>query len=46
VLAALRTAAVLALLLVALVGLHYVWAQGRSSLARYLEQTGAGQTRP
>lgn len=31
------TAAGLALLLAALVGLHYVWAQGKSSLARQLE---------
>jgi hypothetical protein len=30
----------LALVLVALVGVFYVWAQGRSSLARYLEDTG------
>jgi hypothetical protein len=32
------TAGVLALVMVALVGVHYLWAQGRSSFARYLEQ--------
>jgi hypothetical protein len=36
-LASARIAAVLGLVLVALVGLHYLWAQGRSSLARHLE---------
>jgi len=40
-LAAAKVAGVLALLLVALVGLYYVLAQGRSSLARYLEDTPA-----
>jgi hypothetical protein len=40
-LAAARVAGVLALLLIALVGLYYVLAQGRSSLARYLEDTSA-----
>jgi hypothetical protein len=40
-LAAARTAGLLALALAALVGIHYLWAQGPSSLARYLEQTGA-----
>lgn len=35
------TAGVLALLIVMLVGLHYLFAQGPSSLTRYLEQTGA-----
>jgi len=32
---------VLALLIVMLVGMHYLFAQGPSSLTRYLEQTGA-----
>jgi hypothetical protein len=32
------TAALLALVMIALVGVHYLWAQGRSSVARYLEQ--------
>jgi hypothetical protein len=32
------TAGVLALVMVALVGVHYLWAQGRSSFARHLEQ--------
>jgi hypothetical protein len=36
-LAALRTAAVLALILIAMVGVFHVWAQGKSSLARSLE---------
>jgi hypothetical protein len=36
------TAGALALVLVALVGVYYVWAQGRGSLARYIEET-AGQ---
>jgi hypothetical protein len=40
-----RTAGALALLLAALVGLHYLWAQGPSSLARYLEQIGADAPR-
>jgi hypothetical protein len=40
-LAAVRTAGALALVLVALVGMYYVWAQGRSYLARYLEESGA-----
>ena len=35
------TAGALALLIVMLVGLHYLFAQGPSSLTRYLEQTGA-----
>jgi len=39
--AAAKTAGALALLLVALVGLYYVLAQGRSSLARYLEDAPA-----
>ncbi|HSE94569.1 MAG TPA: hypothetical protein VLD61_01680 [Methylomirabilota bacterium] len=38
--AAAMVAGVLALVLVALTGVFYVWAQGRSSLARYLEETG------
>jgi hypothetical protein len=41
VLPALVTAGALALVIVALAGLHYVWSQGRSSLSRYLEQVGA-----
>lgn len=40
-LAAARTAGLLALFLAVLVGIHYLWAQGPSSLSRYLEQTGA-----
>lgn len=40
-LASARTASALALLLVALVGLYYILAQGRSSLARYLEDVPA-----
>ena len=40
-LSAAATAGVLALLIVMLVGLHYLFAQGPSSLTRYLEQTGA-----
>jgi hypothetical protein len=35
------TAGMLALLILLVVGLHYLWAQGPSSLSRYLEQTGA-----
>lgn len=31
----------LALVLLALVGIHYVWAQGKSSFARFLEQSQA-----
>ncbi len=42
-LAAARTAAVLGLVIVALVGLHHLLAQGRSSLSRYLEQAPAGE---
>lgn len=42
VLSAAATAGTLALLIVMLVGVHYLWAQGPSSLARYLEQIGAG----
>jgi hypothetical protein len=38
--AAAMVAGGLALVLAALVGVFYVWAQGRSSLARYLEDTG------
>ena len=34
-------AATLALVLLALVGIHYVWAQGRSSFARYLDEVQA-----
>jgi hypothetical protein len=41
VLSAAATAGGLALLILVLVGVHYLWAQGPSSLARYLEQTGA-----
>lgn len=41
-LSAAATAGVLALVIVTLVGIHYLWAQGPSSLARYLEQAGAG----
>jgi hypothetical protein len=40
-LSAAATAGGLALILAVLAGLHYYWAQGPSSLARYLEQTGA-----
>lgn len=42
VLSAAGTAGLLALLIVVLVGIHYLWAQGPSSLTRYLEQTGRG----
>lgn len=45
VLSATAVAAVLALLLVALVGVHYIWAQGRSYLSRYLEHS-QGLTEP
>lgn len=38
---AIGTAAALALILGALVSVHYLWAQGRSSLARDLERIGA-----
>ena len=41
VLSAARTAALLGLVLVALVGVHYLWSQGRSSLARSLEPADA-----
>ncbi|MGH7413998.1 MAG: hypothetical protein ACREKJ_07330 [Candidatus Rokuibacteriota bacterium] len=41
VVSATRTAAALALVLVALVSIHYLWAQGRSSLSRDLERIGA-----
>jgi hypothetical protein len=41
VLAAARTIVALALVLAALVGIHYLWAQGRSSLSRYLEEISA-----
>jgi hypothetical protein len=41
VVSAIGTAAGLALVLAALVALHALWAQGRSSLARDLEQIGA-----
>jgi hypothetical protein len=44
VLSALTTAGALALVLVAMVGLYYVLAQGRSSLSRYLEDAGAAST--
>jgi hypothetical protein len=40
-LSASATTGVLALLIVLLVGMHYLFAQGPSSLTRYLEQTGA-----
>jgi hypothetical protein len=40
-LAAAATAGVLALVMVAVVGMHYLWAQGRSSFARQLEQSTA-----
>jgi hypothetical protein len=40
-LAAARTAIALALILIALVGIAYLWAQGRSSLSRYLEEIAA-----
>jgi hypothetical protein len=40
------TAGGLALLIVTLVGVHYLFAQGRSSLTRYLEQTAAPGTQP
>jgi hypothetical protein len=36
----------LALILLVLVGIHYVWAQGRSSFARYLEEVQAVPPRP
>jgi hypothetical protein len=42
VLSAATTAGALALLLAVLVGVHYLWAQGPSTLTRYLEQGGAG----
>lgn len=41
IIAAARTALALALVLVALVGIYYLWAQGRSSLSRYLEDPPA-----
>jgi hypothetical protein len=44
-LSALATAGALALVLVALVGLHYWWSQGRSYLSRYLDATGASAAR-
>jgi hypothetical protein len=40
-LAAAATAGALALVVVVVVGVHYIWAQGRSSFARYLEQSTA-----
>jgi hypothetical protein len=40
-LSAAATAGLLGLVIVALVGVHYLWAQGRSSLARSLEPEGA-----
>jgi hypothetical protein len=45
------TAGALALVVVAVVGVHYLWAQGRSSVVRQLEQAGqlsepGGPTRP
>jgi len=43
VVSALGTAAGLALVLAALVALHVLWAQGRSSLARDLERIGAAR---
>jgi hypothetical protein len=43
-LSAAATAGALALVVVAVVGVHYLWAQGRSSFARQLEQ--AAQTPP
>jgi hypothetical protein len=39
VVAAAATAGALALVVVAVVGMHYLWAQGRSSIARHLEQS-------
>jgi hypothetical protein len=42
-LAAARTAAVLGLVIAALVGVHYLWAQGRSSLSRSLDQGPVGE---
>jgi hypothetical protein len=45
-LAAAGTAGGLAILLVMLAGVHYLLAQGPSSLARYLEQTGASGPSP
>ncbi|MEX2221239.1 MAG: hypothetical protein WEG40_05505, partial [Candidatus Rokuibacteriota bacterium] len=41
VVAATRTAAALALVIAAFVIVHYLWAQGRSSIARDLEAVGA-----
>lgn len=38
--AAAATAGALALVVVAIVGVHYLWAQGRGSFARHLEQAG------
>jgi hypothetical protein len=40
-LSAVATVGVLVLLIAMLVGMHYLFAQGPSSLTRYLEQTGA-----
>lgn len=42
------TAGALALVVIALVGVHYLWAQGRSSFARHLEQadTASPSARP
>jgi hypothetical protein len=39
------TAGALALIIVAVAGVHYLWAQGRSSMARSLEAPPAGATR-
>jgi len=41
VLSAVATAGALALIIVALVGIHYLWAQGPSTQARYFERTGS-----
>ncbi|HSF04905.1 MAG TPA: hypothetical protein VLG10_03870 [Methylomirabilota bacterium] len=42
-LAAARTAAVLGLVIAVLVGVYYLWAQGRSSLSRDLEPVNGGE---
>lgn len=39
-LSAARTAGALALVMIALVGVHFLWAQGRSSVARAVDQAG------
>jgi hypothetical protein len=45
VIAATKTAGALALILAAMVGVCYLWAQGRSSLSRDLEATASPLTR-